>query len=303
MSLTIPHHFSAITWMGHKPFDYSSVNFGWKPLYWGSPDASDGKESVHNVEDPGFIPVSGRSPGEGNGSPLQYSCLENPMDRGGWRAIVHGAAESDMPEQLTLSHFYLCADCLTSGYFVRISSQMCDDRVKGNETKSLRAERRGSLHAAVPGEDLWYTETTPLAMEVQARQGPRTCRYPRDDPLPHPISYFSASKLSPQGVKSLAILDHFIMAKNCKWLNHFWHFCHFWHMCKPSISLSESSPDGPDLARPSGSGLGLFIEIKLHHDTEDGMARWLAAQLEGRLCSSGVQEPERAPPSPSADYT
>ena len=68
-------------------------------------------------------------------------------------------------------------------------------------------------------------------------------------------------------------------------------------MCKPSISLSESSPDGPDLARPSGSGLGLFIEIKLHHDTEDGMARWLAAQLEGRLCSSGAQEPERAPPS------
>ena len=41
------------------------------------------------------IPVRGRSPGEGNDNPLQYSCLENPMDRGAWQATVHGAAESD----------------------------------------------------------------------------------------------------------------------------------------------------------------------------------------------------------------
>ena len=49
-----------------------------------------------------MIPESGRSPGEGNGNPIQYSCLENPMDRGIWWAIVHGVAESDMTEQLTL---------------------------------------------------------------------------------------------------------------------------------------------------------------------------------------------------------
>ena len=58
---------------------------------------SDNKESTCNAEDMGSIPWSGRSPGEGNGNPLQYSCLGNPMDRGAWRATVHGVAkESDM---------------------------------------------------------------------------------------------------------------------------------------------------------------------------------------------------------------
>ena len=48
----------------------------------GFPSSSDGKESACNAGDPGSIPGSGRAPGEGNGYPLQYSCLENPMDRG-----------------------------------------------------------------------------------------------------------------------------------------------------------------------------------------------------------------------------
>ena len=60
----------------------------------GFPGGSDGKESACNVRDPGLIPGLGRSPGEGNGSPLQYSCLENSMDRGAWQATVHGAAKS-----------------------------------------------------------------------------------------------------------------------------------------------------------------------------------------------------------------
>ena len=51
-------------------------------------DGSDGKESAFNAGDPGLIPGSERFPGEGNGNPLQYFCLENPMDRGAWRAIV-----------------------------------------------------------------------------------------------------------------------------------------------------------------------------------------------------------------------
>ena len=55
---------------------------------------SDVKASAHNMGDLGSIPVSGRSPGEGNGSPLHYCRLGSPMDRGAWMATVHGAAES-----------------------------------------------------------------------------------------------------------------------------------------------------------------------------------------------------------------
>ena len=50
--------------------------------------------SAGDTRDAGLIPESGRSPGEGNGSPLQYSCPENPMDRGAWRATVPGVAKS-----------------------------------------------------------------------------------------------------------------------------------------------------------------------------------------------------------------
>ena len=50
--------------------------------------------SAGDVSDVGSIPGSGRSSGEGHGNPLQYSCLENPMDRGAWRAIIHGIAKS-----------------------------------------------------------------------------------------------------------------------------------------------------------------------------------------------------------------
>ena len=50
------------------------------------------KESASNAGDPSLIPRSGRSPGEGNGNPLQYSCLENPMDKGAWQVTVHGVA-------------------------------------------------------------------------------------------------------------------------------------------------------------------------------------------------------------------
>ena len=78
---------------------------GWKHVNWldGFPGGSEGRESAYNAGDLGSIPGSGRSPGGGNGNPLQYFCLENPMDRGAWRATVHRVAKLDTTERLTLS--------------------------------------------------------------------------------------------------------------------------------------------------------------------------------------------------------
>ena len=73
----------------------------------GFPGGSDGKESACNAGDPGSIPGSERSPEEGNGNPLQYSCLENSMDRGAWAYSSWGCKESDTTEQLTLSYLIL----------------------------------------------------------------------------------------------------------------------------------------------------------------------------------------------------
>ena len=61
---------------------------------WAFPSGSDSKESACNTGDRGLIPGSGRSPGEGNGNPLHYSYLGNPVDRRAWHATVHGAAKS-----------------------------------------------------------------------------------------------------------------------------------------------------------------------------------------------------------------
>ena len=63
-------------------------------IYWGFPGGSDSKESACIAGDPGSITRSGRYPGEGNGYPLQYFCLENSIDRGAWQTTVHGLAKS-----------------------------------------------------------------------------------------------------------------------------------------------------------------------------------------------------------------
>ena len=64
------------------------------PVFLGFSGGSDGKESAYNARDLGSVPGSGRSTGRGHGNPLQYSCPENPTNRGAWRATVHGVAKS-----------------------------------------------------------------------------------------------------------------------------------------------------------------------------------------------------------------
>ena len=95
-----------------SPKRNSDVSIAHKPKYLfgcqkchplGFPSSTGGKASACNAGDLGSIPGPGRSPGEGNGNPLQYPCLENPMHRRAWWATIHGVVELDMTERLTHS--------------------------------------------------------------------------------------------------------------------------------------------------------------------------------------------------------
>ena len=81
-------------WPFNHLFDASLPVQVFLPSYLGFPCHSVGKESACNAGDLDSVLGSGRSPGEGNGNPLQYYCLENPMDRGAWKATVYGVAKS-----------------------------------------------------------------------------------------------------------------------------------------------------------------------------------------------------------------
>ena len=81
-------------------------------LVWGPRSGSAGKEPACDAGELGSILESGRSPGEGHGNPLQYSCLENPMDRGVWRVIVHGVSKSQT--RLSDWHFHFLSQDLVS---------------------------------------------------------------------------------------------------------------------------------------------------------------------------------------------
>ena len=78
-------------WVGQIPWS-PWLQIPWLPMpsFLGFPGGSDSKESAYNAEDPVLIPGPGRSPGEGNGYPLPYSCLEIPMDTGTWQVTVLG---------------------------------------------------------------------------------------------------------------------------------------------------------------------------------------------------------------------
>ena len=76
----------------------NSIKYLWSSYYMGFPGGSGSEESACHAGDLGFIPGSGRSPGEGHANPLQCSCLENPTDRGAWRATVHGTLQARILE-------------------------------------------------------------------------------------------------------------------------------------------------------------------------------------------------------------
>ena len=107
----------------------SLINFFFEDF----PGGSDGKASVYNAGDPGLIPGSGRSPGGGNGTPLQFYCLENPMDRGAWQATAHGVAQSRARlSDFTLINFY--------SSHISISRPFKQNQTKTNQTK-ITAEK------------------------------------------------------------------------------------------------------------------------------------------------------------------
>ena len=85
---------AVVLFMHFSLFVFIGENFSQKTYQVGFPGGSDGKESACNAGDPGLTPESGRSPGEGNGNPPQYSCLENSADRGAWWATVLGVTKS-----------------------------------------------------------------------------------------------------------------------------------------------------------------------------------------------------------------
>ena len=86
------------------------------------------KNPSASAGDASSIPGSGRSPGGGNGTPLQYSCLENSMDRGAWQATIHGIAELDVTDRLMLSHFHFQINRNIATIVLKLTSNIdCSD--------------------------------------------------------------------------------------------------------------------------------------------------------------------------------
>ena len=132
--------------------------------YWmiGLPWWLSGKESAYNAGDAGLIPGSGRSPGEGNGNSFQYSCLENPMDRGAWWAIVHGVAKSQT--QLSNHHCHARWSVIgwTRGCVYRVESMdrgTKDTGLTTNYTWISTSRRVGTPNSYVVNGEL-YTENS-----------------------------------------------------------------------------------------------------------------------------------------------
>ena len=127
---------------------------------------SDGKVSASSVGDPGLIPGLGRSRGEGNGNPLQDSCLENSMDGGAWQAIVLGIAES----QTQLSDFTFTSNLSNRFYYnislvaetVKNPLAMRETWVQSLDWEDPQKMKWQPIPVFLPGESLWTEEPSGL---------------------------------------------------------------------------------------------------------------------------------------------
>ena len=121
--------------------------------------SSVGKESDYcNAGEPGMIPGSGRSPGEENGNPLQYSFLENPMARGAWRATVHGVTESDMTEY---THTHTTGWSSLSWLIQRVNLRCQKEHIREAQVVSGRPMYQRSWYVVISGMISW-SQFSPL---------------------------------------------------------------------------------------------------------------------------------------------
>ena len=119
----------------------------WVFVGWGGfPGGSDDKASACNAGDLGSIPGLGRSPGEENGNPLQYSCLENPMDRGAWWATAHGVAKS-WTRLSDFTHTHIVDVCMFDGGSVCMCGVCVCPSVCVGQSSQPRIKR--ALHQAL----------------------------------------------------------------------------------------------------------------------------------------------------------
>ena len=118
----------------------------------GFPGGSDDKESACNAGDPGSIPGSGRSPGEGNGNSLQYSCLENSKDREVWQATIQGIAKSRIWLTHTHTHTHTLVFC-DQAHKLRLAGQISSQKIKWkNKIKQLARAEDNKLKVKLQSE-------------------------------------------------------------------------------------------------------------------------------------------------------